>query len=838
MNQYPTLLRRLGLVVDIVIRRDAFAPQADAPLWVTVERPQGAVPSSDKSPRTRTILDAKQFRALTRKVQKQGDFRVVNGLLDLDPNTFSFVQMDVDGAGIKVTNFARSLLTIGGNPDHKLDPVSKQKRELGAPALRNAGLVLVHNQRADMLKNTITRQNQFNAAAGSPSPPEMSAEDLVRGYRIDIWDDGSKQWHSLCQRTAHYDIGSGAVAIDVPVEEGTVRLAATTSSDPASNPDIIWLHETLVAWAGWSLCAPPPGKTIGHHAKDHSDPVTDAEPEVPPGLRLKTRFNVLAGSLPRLRYGRGYWLRARIVDLAGNSLEPQPKDFGPEKSKQNAQPYFRCEPISAPALALVKPTPATTDAPFEGESMERMAIRSFNDTALLNTVQTPQRTRRAAVPSRTTQRDAEQHGVLDNAGTIDPAAFAMLAAKDDSLAQEKLLSAGPLAGGAPVETGYAVWLDRDPLPYLPDPLAVEVAARIFDHPAFPDSKIVSIPFYDGTKWPDALPFKIEIYDDPAGTPHYDDAVRTLFIPLAKAARCTLRLSIQPGAAALKLLAVWNWLTPAQQTQAIKINDRSTTLERLVREGQHWMLTPWRNLELVHAVQRPLILPDMTRLVVDRPDSATFALPNFTSACSIASTDRIDLRANWNEPFDDAAANVLENRPRIDHAFSIKITDAKAYAGSPDYVLEGPDLIRAGGSFHDRIAKKVHEFHDTRYRRIEYWLEATTKFREFMPAKLLTEEVGGITKPTEENIKIVGTSCASGFQVRLRHLRRKCSMWCRHSAGHDRETKRARAAGGGAVVCGSISSARGTPRDTAKCSASCCRPRPSPAIRTRIPLHSP
>jgi hypothetical protein len=758
MNQYPTLLRRLGLVVDIVIRRDAFAPLADAPFWVEVERPQGdpgVVTSSDVSPRTRTILDAKQFRALTRKVQQQGDFRVVNGLLDLDPKIFSFVQMDVDGAGIKVTNFARSLITIGGNPDHKLDPVSKQPRELGAPALRNAGLVLVHNQRADMLKNSIARQNQFNAAAGTPSPPELSAEDLVRGYRIDIWDDGSKQWHSLCQRTAHYDIGSGAVIIDVPVEEGTVRLAATTSSDPASNPDIIWLHETLVAWAGWSLCAPPPGKTIAHDPKDRTDPVTDAEPEVPPGLRLKTRFNVLAGSLPRLRYGRRYWLRARIVDLAGNSLEPQPKDFGPEKSKQNAQAYFRCEPISAPAIALVKPTPATIDAPFEGESMERMAIRSFNDTPPLNAVQTPQRARRAAVPSRTTQRDAEQHGVLDHGGTIDPASFAMLVAKDDSLAEEKLLSAGPLAGGAPVETGYAAWLDGDPLPYLPDPLAVEVAARIFGHPTFPDSTVVSIPFYDGTKWPDALPFKIEIYDDPAATPHYDAAVRTLLIPLPKAARCTLRLSIQPSAAALRLLAVWNWLTSAQQTQTIKIDGRATTLERLVREGQHWMLTPWRNLELVHAVQRPLISPVMTRLVVDRPDSATFALPNFTSACSIASTDRIDLRANWNEPFEDAAVNVLENRPRIDHAFSIKITDAKAYAGSPDYLLEGPDLIRAGGFFHDRIAKKVHEFHDTRYRRIEYWLEATTKFREFMPAKLLTEVVGGVTTPTEENIRIAG-----------------------------------------------------------------------------------
>ena len=92
----------------------------------------------------------------------------------------------------------------------------------------------------------------------------MSAEDLVRGYRIDIWDNVSTEWHSLCQREATYDIDSGAVVINVPEEEGTVRLAATTSPDKNSNPKLIWLHEALVAWPGWSLCAPPPGKTIHH----------------------------------------------------------------------------------------------------------------------------------------------------------------------------------------------------------------------------------------------------------------------------------------------------------------------------------------------------------------------------------------------------------------------------------------------------------------------------------------------------------------------------------------------------------------------------------------------
>lgn len=756
MNQYPSLLRRLGLVIDVLIARDALALASDALLRVAVELPPGA-PSvqrlADASPATHAMLDDARFEAVPRKSPQLGDFRVANGLLVHDPKTFSFIQSDVDGGGIKVTNFARTLLALRNSPDQQLDPVSKQNREFGAPALRNAGLVLVHNQRADALKNAILRQAQFNdtakkiqqASVNPPPPPELFAEDITRGWRIDIWDNVSKQWHSLCRRIANYEIDSGAVIIKVREEEGTVRLAATTSPDPASNSDIIWLHETLVAWPGWSLCAPAPGRTIGHDPSDHSDPVTDATPEVPVGLRLKSTFKAVPGSLPRLRYGRTYWMRARAVDLAGNSRSPSPREFGPEQSSKNAQPYFRFDPISAPAIALVKPTPATINAPLEGESMERMAVRSFNDSPPLNLVPTPQRARRFAVPARTTQREAEQHGMFDQGGIVDPSYFARLAAQDNSLIEEKILASGPVVGGTIVESRYAALLDGDALPYLPDPLAVVLAARIFNHPNFPDSKIINIPLYDGTAWPEALPFKIEIFDDPADTPHFDLATRTLLIPLPKATRCTLRLSVQPSEEALRVLGVWNWLNTVQQA----------AVERLARRGQHWMLTPWRNVELVHAVQRPLIAPEITKIVVDRFENATFAQPNFIATCSIASTDRIDLRANWNEPFEDAAANLLENRARVDHAFSVKITDETSYAGEHDYIAQGVDLIGVGRRFDDRIAGKMHEFHDTRYRRVEYWIEATTKFREFMPSSLLAEIAGTETSMTEKHIKVVG-----------------------------------------------------------------------------------
>jgi hypothetical protein len=760
MNQYPILLRKLGLVVDFLIDKGALGASANAPLWAEVKLPAGSSNvnrTDDTNPHTRTLLNSKRFQPVPRPIPAQDDYRVANGLLNLDPHQFTLVQQDADASGLKLMNFARTLAPLKSDPDKRLDPVSKQERPTGAPALRNAGLMLAQDNRGDSLRNNLTRQKQFNASAeliqngAAVPPPDLYAEDLVRGYRIDIWDGTTQAWRSLCEREADYVLNSGQVVLNAVKEEGTVRLAATKTPDPASNPDLIWLHEALVSWTGWSLCAPPPGKTIHHRrdlsdkSKDHVDEVGDAEAQVPPGLRLATVFKSVKGSLPRLRYGRNYWIRARVVDLASNSLDPTPRDFGPENPTKNARAYFRYEPIAAPSVALYKPTPTTVEPPAEGESMERMTVRTFNDKPVDNTVLSTQKAHRFAVPARTSQKEAEYHGMMDRNGQVDPAFFAMLAAKDNSLAEEKIKTPGP-EGGAPVEVGYAVMQDGQELPYLPDPLALEVAARLFNVPGFPSNHITPIPLYlTGKEWPDALPFKIELYEDPTDKPHYDEPTRTLFVPLPKAERATLRLSVQAPQHALPLLGIWNWLTPAQQN----------ALEKMALSGQHWMLTPWRNIELVHAVQKPLITPEMSKLVIQRPFAATHAMPNFVATCSIKSTDHLDLLAQWNEPIEDVNAKTGKNRARTDHAFSIKITDEKSYAGGPDYTRIGTDLIRAGGVFQDKIGKKLHEFNDTRYRRIEYWLDATSQFREFMPPDILTEMVNGKPEPTDKNIKVTG-----------------------------------------------------------------------------------
>jgi len=750
-NQYPTLLRRLGLVVDFVLDPATFSPAADALLAVSVEWPEidGAVaPAPAASPQVRATLSASQFEALPRVAPEPGDFRASEGLLDLDPERFRLVQTDVDGAGLKLIGFARSLARARP-PEQRVDPTTRFEREVGAPALRSAGLMLVHRRRGVMLEGTLERNRDRNAAIEAGTPLELAAEDVVRGYRIDVWDAETGLWRSLCRRAAAYDLGGGEVAFTVPDEEGTVRLAATKSADPASNQDLVYLHETLTAWTGWGLCAPMPGRAI-----DRSDAPADAEAEVPPGIRLRTTYEPVPGSLPRLRYGRRYWIRARLVDLAGNSLDPQADDFGPERPDAHATPYLRHDPVQAPAIALVRPAGATPETPAEGESMERLAIRSFNVSPADNAVPSAQRARRYAVPARTTVKEAELHGMLDSGGRVEAGSFALLKARDKPLKAFQVTATGPLAGAAAGEkTTYAVLGEEAALPYLPDPLATEVGARIFGLPGWDESKVIRVALYrGGGSWPDALSFQIQILEE-AGAPRFDEGAGALVVPLPKGARATLRLSVRPSAEALRLLAVWSWLTDA---------DRAS-LERLAREGQHWMLTPWRTVELVHAVQKPLIAPDL-KLQLDRFYGETFASPHFTARVSLATTDRVDLRAEWNEPLDDPAAPLGQNRPKTDEAFSVKITEARFYAsalddpahtGVPDHEVVGADLIRAGGRFHDLVQPKYHELGDTRYRRIEYWLEATTSFREYMPASVLTTKVDGEPVPTDENIKVVG-----------------------------------------------------------------------------------
>ena len=68
----------------------------------------------------------------------------------------------------------------------------------------------------------------------------------------------------------------------------------------------------MFSWGGWSLVAKRPGQLVNTD-EDIEDPPLPRQTD--PALPLVTTFKAAPGSLPRLRYGTHYRLRAQLVDL-------------------------------------------------------------------------------------------------------------------------------------------------------------------------------------------------------------------------------------------------------------------------------------------------------------------------------------------------------------------------------------------------------------------------------------------------------------------------------------------------------------------------------------------
>jgi hypothetical protein len=744
MNQYAPLLRRLGLVLDYVVPRGTVANAPNLPVSVTVKLPTAPtlpaaqrVSRRDAAPRTRTQLSANVFTPVPRAESSGAALRVSNRLLVMEPERLAVVQVDVDGSGLKLMNFARSL--IGHDAvARQVDPITKLPRRAGAPALRGGGVMLVHRGRGESLTTAFRRNTALNTAmerlfarrAGAVA--ELFAEDLVRGWRLDVWDKSTGLWRSLCERLAAYSLTAGELALTGVREEGTVRLAATTAAD-GSNPDVMSLHEVMAVWRGWSLAAPSPGLVLGT-----DDTVADPSPVVPSGIPLRTSFVAAPGSLPRLRYGRVYAMRARVVDLAGNSLPPSTANYkGDEAARNAATPYWRYEPVPSPLIALVG-TAQDVEAPGPGESMTHLAIRTLNDDFDSPTPST-EVARRWAMTPRVSQREAELHGVCDGPEWGKAPQYAMLAARDT---EPPVVSLPTRNGGSISYT--AMPAETVTLPYLPDPLATQVSARLSNYRWNGPPSVIQIPLYaDGARWPDVSPFKVEVYEADGDVPRFDVPSRTLRIPAPKGLRATLRLSAALTNEQLALLGVWNWVPAAERTPA---------LARRARGGAVWSLTPWCELEIVHAVQRPLVKPVVQKFLLERPRGATWVRPAATVDLDRMTTQHIDLMARWNEPVDGGVIGTPSNRAMNTAAFQVKITDPQGYGGIVEHTLPDParpHRIAFGNAPTGTVGvatearPKVHDFGDTRYRRVEYRVAATTRFSEYMPASVEAVPPGGI-----------------------------------------------------------------------------------------------
>jgi hypothetical protein len=796
LSSYPSLQRVLGLVFDLEVPPSLCptSPASGAYLTVSVA---GLIPGFKWSLTPRVVTPATAYglsttsfaAAPTATPGNVAPGEVSGGLLALSPTDFNLVQVELDGTLLKLLSLADAAAFQSGS------------EVIGdaMPALRSGGITLTADGRAMQLLQSIRDNLAFSAAAasGSALPRALTASDLVRGQRIDIWSSETGEWHSLHRRNATYRFGDPPhLAVAVQDEEGFVQLAvAQPAPDPTRPPDQysttnnlpqpgtdLYVHERVARWTGWSLSAQRPSKPLNRSADPNAalDPDPTENAPVTP-FKMVASFTAVKGSLPLLRFGAGYRLRVRTVDLAGNSATLDVATPASMVLPGGGAPaiYFRFEPVPAP---IVVPR----IQPSDGGSLLRMVIRSRNSDRSLDAVPTSDIDERHHAPPRSSVRLAETHGVLDGPnGRLrgDAAAYAALVAAD----------AFPVPALQP-----AASID---VSYLPDPLARGVALRnlpgtetgqagrivdfFLQYETLPDAQpspdcVTYIGFGEG--WPHRQSFRLRVLEA-AGSPGWDAANRVLSVGVPKSAFITVPVSCFMLPADLSVMGVWDWLRQAFVTMELEAasaataatdmpaaTDIASLITRLVLEGGHEMLTPAHTLTLEHAVQQPLGEPTFEQLpVVHRPAAPILAsaLRNrFTPITAwravgahqavllgglhihAASTAKIDLHARWLDYSDDTSQPLPSKRLASDLVETIELIDLTGGAIPADgaasrfvaIYIPAVDMLWFATPFDElsgvdtptSVTAPLHRFSDTKHRWITYQAVATTRFGEYFP----------------------------------------------------------------------------------------------------------
>jgi hypothetical protein len=809
LGDYPGVERKLGLVIDLEVEVPAASLGALLASHSIRVRPEWTTPASafnnDFAPWTKLlagkfVAEPKPASDLSNGMVKLAD---VNARFAANnQSNFDLVQLDVDGGSLKALDFAGNMKRWLSRPRAYTAP-----DDGGLPAFRTSGLALVKRGRAFKLGTALQDLGPNNQAVeNSPASVDMNlpvllyADDLVRGYRVDILDKTTPVWRSLCKRIGNYVFPNSSQAALQIADEGYVKGASATSTVGGASDSDLYLHETMFQWEGWSLSAARPGKTIvADNYDSNGNPKPEQAEKVEPiqnssngieGVNIETQFAPQPGTLPRLRFGHTYRMRARAADLAGNSVSPDSKDAS-QASEEHL--FARFDPVVPPAVLL-------RERVTDGESVERMVIRSNYNKKAADYIQQPEvitaiqnkeyqyheANERHVAPPKTSQQMVELHGKFDEFVGYDAQSDTKkdyekgyrLALKEtgtfldtevydhktDSKKQvagielitPKSVPASPAPATLPLNPPgralaagqYVVHTEEElMLPYLPDPFArgvafvglpqvsgvgslgsdpgatkVQLTSLDPDHPN-QQVNVLKVPFDGG--WPDAVPFRIRIVEG-TGAPVWKGHVLTVSLPKAEVAH--VRFSSYLNKEDLVQMGIWSWLT------------KQLTLESYAIAGQHWMITPFRHLELVHAVQQPLKEPKFYKMQTKKLKLGdTFALFQGNVDLSVKSTEKIEVHAEWKEWMDSLAEPAPRQLTRKGNTFEIKV-DKKA-----------ADIF-AVDSFEPR-----HEFHDTKYRSVDYEIIASTRFREYFPVEITGNKDNIVRKSVPETFKILNSA---------------------------------------------------------------------------------
>jgi hypothetical protein len=766
LGDHPGVLRQLGIVVDLELSAD---PAPTAPVTGLIRgRPVWAAPPSEitvQAPHVGFLGGPGIFRTAARPVELAGpNEKQHDGLVVLGGGRWDLVQVDVDGAALKLLATAGSAARSAGDAAEPL------------PALRSSGFSLVRHDTAGQVHAALATSRDDIAAT------DLYAEDVTRGYRMDVLDVATGRWRSLHGRRVTYSVEAGP-ALDSASDEGFVRRTATTpgrdeegQADTERGP--LYVHDALCRWDGWSLAAPHPGKALPIDARAPEPGVPETQPAVvrnvpvPGGVPLGIELSAAPGSLPLLRFGRQYRVRLRTVDLAGNGQTLEGADQVIETDDRFVLPvgapvtYVRHEPLASPVLVAC-------DSIREGESIAHLAIRSDGEqdaTAFGSAHGYGGTCERHVVPPKVSQLFAEQHGAFDSAmgasGDAVAAAYRVARRERGSLADTQVL----MADGSVVDQDvtppaeedlagqYVINREKELLvPYLPDPMAGGVL--ITNVPGVPPgaqltvsaggdatmgtssrppgrqaagstmSGEVMVAYGDPDAWPQVRPFRLALTDG-TGPPRWDSQARALVVFLERGARCRITLASTPRADRVDDLALHSWAVDGRP-------DLADGHRALVEGGHTWTISPALEVELVHACPHPVRPPRVITLAAQRLVGYTYAPLTGQIRVHGESTERLDLVAEWTDSVDDGVAP-----PRLDVTCAAQVLEfpidlSRDTSSSPSWHSEAPvvydearDLVvlRAPYDGYPR-----HVFGDTRHRRVRYRAVGASRYREYFEA---------------------------------------------------------------------------------------------------------
>ncbi|MEU6235874.1 Ig-like domain repeat protein [Kitasatospora sp. NPDC047058] len=739
LSDYPELLTLLGLVLDLEVPTAAVRPESDPrrlrvlPRWKPADQ---ASPEPDISPATSSVWDGTDFTAAGSTAPGR------QGLLDLDGSRFDLSDVDVDGAVHKIVNLGLSLDAIANRK------AADQPTGAGLPVLRSAGFALVRDARAKAVAEELARAKAHNDLLAASGVPVLEAEQLMRGYRVDVWDSRSGEWHSLCRRIGTYRFEATGAERTLE-DEGFVQLSAAGMPAGPGGPDQpaeLYLHESMLRWNGWSLVAPRPGRAISREeAGPGGAPESPASAAVT-AFGLRTGFAPAGGSLPSLRFGVGYRLRARVVDLAGNSRSlAEAGNTSALPADPPGRTYLRYEAVPSPVVVLRGALDGERDP---GESLDRMVVRSANTGLDEDRTPTGRTAERHIAPPRTTEALAEAHGAFDDeSGRLrgDRATYRMIRERDGAqLGQEREVPVAPE--------------EQLVLPWLPDPLARGAALRAL--PGAPEGmvgaadgegrlsyhamevpqpgSVTHLDFGAASEWPAMRPFRLVLREG-SGLPGWDARSRVLTVELPKGEVAEIPLSCFFHRADLDLLGVWDWIRREVDAMAAEaaapadlasLGEQVMLLTQLALEGGHWALTPARTLTLVHAVQQPLGTPTVQELVAERDFGAAQARLLGAVQVHPSSTGRIDLVARWNE-LPGPAEDPVARRQVEDAAAELRLH----YGRVPGGIEFGGETVAdydpvTGRVTMDHLHHPAHQFADTKHRVVRYRAVTTSRFSEY------------------------------------------------------------------------------------------------------------